>query len=155
PKGVVYSHRSTALHALMTNQADSVGLRERDVVMPVVPMFHANAWGLPYAAAMAGSKLVLPGPRTAPDALAELIADAQVTIAAAVPTIWQGIAQLEPPPDLSSLDRLIAGGSAVPESLIRIFDERFGVPVIQAWGMTETSPMALISRVPPDGPEGD
>ncbi|MGZ4173826.1 MAG: AMP-binding protein, partial [Solirubrobacteraceae bacterium] len=138
PKGVVYSHRSTALHALMTNQADSVGLRERDTVMPVVPMFHANAWGLPYAAAIAGSKLVLPGPRTAPDALARLIAAEQVTIAAAVPTIWLGISQLDPAPDLSSLDRLVGGGSAVPESLMRVFDERFGVPIIQAWGMTET-----------------
>jgi fatty-acyl-CoA synthase len=155
PKGVVYSHRSTALHALMTNQADSVGLRERDTVMPVVPMFHANAWGLPYAAALAGSKLVLPGPRTAPDALGRLIAEEQVTMAAAVPTIWLGISQLDPPPDLSSLDRLVGGGSAVPESLMRIFDERFGVPIIQAWGMTETSPMASVSRVPPGTPEGE
>jgi fatty-acyl-CoA synthase len=155
PKGVVYSHRSTTLHALLTNQADSVGLRERDAVLPIVPMFHANAWGLPYAAALAGSKLVLPGPRMTPEALAQLITDERVTIAAAVPTIWQGIAQLEPPPDLSSLDRVMGGGSAVPESLMRRFDERFGVPIIQAWGMTETSPMASVSRVPPGGPEGE
>ncbi len=155
PKGVVYSHRSTVLHTLLTNQADGVGLRERDTVLPIVPMFHANAWGLPYAAAMAGSKLVLPGPRMDPASLAGLIADEGVTVSAAVPTVWQGIAQLDPQPDLSSIDRLVCGGSAVPESLMRIYDDRFGVPIIQAWGMTETSPMASISRVPPGGPEGD
>jgi fatty-acyl-CoA synthase len=155
PKGVVYSHRSIVLHTLLTNQADGPGLRERDVVLPVVPMFHANAWGLPYAAAMAGSKLVLPGPHMEPGALASLIGSERVSFAAGVPTIWQGIAQLEPPPDLSSVTRLIAGGSAVPESLIRLYDERFGVPVIQAWGMTETSPMASVSRVPPGSFEDD
>ncbi len=155
PKGVVYSHRSTVLHTLMTNQADGPGLRERDTVLPIVPMFHANAWGMPYAAAMAGSKLVLPGPKMDPASLAELIAQERVTFAGAVPTIWQGIGQLDPPPDLSSVERLICGGSAVPESLMRLYDERFGVPIIQAWGMTETSPMASVCRVPPDGPEGD
>jgi fatty-acyl-CoA synthase len=155
PKGVVYTHRSTVLHTLMTNQADGPGLRERDVALPIVPMFHANAWGLPYAAAMAGSKLVLPGPRMDPASLAKLIADEQVTFAAAVPTIWQGIGQLDPPPDLSSLERIIGGGSAVPESLMRLYDGRFGVPIIQAWGMTETSPMASVCRVPSDGPTGD
>lgn len=155
PKGVLYSHRSIVLHTLLANQADGPGLRERDCAMPIVPMFHANAWGLPYAAAMAGSKLVLPGSQTDPAALAELIAAEQVTFAAGVPTIWQGIAQLDPPPNLASVDRLIGGGSAVPESLIRLYDERFGVQVIQAWGMTETSPMASVSRVPPGGPHGD
>ncbi len=155
PKGVVYSHRSIVLHTLLTNQADGPGLRECDTVLPVVPMFHANAWGLPYAAAMAGSKLALPGPRMDPEALARLIADERVSLAAGVPTIWQGIAQLDPRPDLSSLTRLVAGGSAVPESLIRLYDERFGVPVIQAWGMTETSPMASVSRVPPDVADED
>ena len=155
PKGVVYSHRSTVLHALLANQADSIGLRERDTVLPIVPMFHANAWGMPYAAAMAGSKLVLPGPCMDPADLAQLIADERVTFAGAVPTIWQGVAQLDPPPDLSSVERLVCGGSAVPESLIRVFDERFGVPIIQAWGMTETSPLASIARVPPGVPDGD
>jgi len=155
PKGVVYSHRSTVLHTLLANQADSIGLRERDTVMPIVPMFHANAWGMPYAAAMAGSRLVLPGPRMDPADLAQLIAEEQVTFAGAVPTIWQGVAQLDPPPDLSSIDRLVCGGSAVPESLIRLFEERFGVPIIQAWGMTETSPMASIARVPPGVAGGD
>jgi fatty-acyl-CoA synthase len=155
PKGVVYSHRSTVLHSLLANQADALGLRERDTVLPIVPMFHANAWGLAYAAAMAGSKLVLPGPRMDPASLARLIADEQVTLAGAVPTIWQGMLQLEPAPDLSSLERVVCGGSAVPESLIRAFDQRFGVPIIQAWGMTETSPLASISRVPAGGPEGE
>jgi fatty-acyl-CoA synthase len=155
PKGVVYSHRSVVLHTLLTNQADSPGLREADTVLVVVPMFHANAWGLPYAAAMAGSKLVLPGPKMDPADLAGMISSERVTFAAAVPTIWQGIAQLDPAPDLGSLERIIGGGSAVPEALIRTFDERFGVPVVQAWGMTETSPLASICRVPSDGPEGD
>jgi fatty-acyl-CoA synthase len=155
PKGVVYSHRSTVLHTLLTNLADGPGLRERDVALPIVPMFHANAWGLPYAAAMAGSKLVLPGPKMDPASLADLIETERVTFSAAVPTIWQGIAQLDPAPDLSSVERIMCGGSAVPESLMRTYDERFSVPVVQAWGMTETSPMASVSRVPPDGPEGD
>ena len=155
PKGVVYSHRSTVLHSLLANQADALGLRERDTVLPIVPMFHANAWGLPYAAALAGSKLVLPGPRMDPASLAQLIGEERVTFSGAVPTIWQGVAQLEPPPDLSSVERIVCGGSAVPESLMRTFDERFGVPIIQAWGMTETSPLASVSRVPPGGPEGE
>ena len=155
PKGVVYSHRSTVLHSLLANQADALGLRERDTVLPVVPMFHANAWGLPYAAALAGSKLVLPGPRMEPAAIAGLIGSEQVTFAGAVPTIWLGIAQIDPPPDISSLERIVCGGSAVPESLIRTFDARFGVPIIQAWGMTETSPLASIARLPPGAPEGD
>ena len=155
PKGVVYSHRSTVLHSLLANQADALGLRERDSALAIVPMFHANAWGIAYAAALAGSRLVLPGPRMEPAALAQLITDERVTFAAAVPTIWQGIAQLDPAPDLSSLERVFCGGSAVPESLMRSFDERFGVPIVQAWGMTETSPLASVSRVPPDGPEGD
>jgi fatty-acyl-CoA synthase len=155
PKGVVYSHRSTVLHTLIVNQADGIGLSERDTALPVVPMFHANAWGIPYAAAMSGSKLVLPGPKMDPASLAKLITDERVTFAGAVPTIWQGVAQLEPAPDLSSVERIACGGSAVPESLMRVFDERFGVAIIQAWGMTETSPMASISRVPPDGPSGE
>jgi fatty-acyl-CoA synthase len=155
PKGVLFAHRSIVLHTLLQTQADGPALSERDTVLPIVPMFHVNAWGLPYAASMTGGKLVLPGPHLEPDRLAQLIADERVTFAAAVPTIWQGISQLEPPPDLSTLERIVSGGSAVPESLIRLYDERFGVPIIQAWGMTETSPMASLCRVPPDGPEGN
>jgi fatty-acyl-CoA synthase len=150
PKGVVYSHRSTVLHTLITNQADVNGVRERDSVMPVVPMFHANAWGLPYAAAMAGARQVMPGPRMDPASLAQLISEEKVTMTAAVPTIWQGLTHLDPAPDLSSLDRVLCGGSAVPESLLRVFDEKFGVPITQGWGMTETSPVASVSGLPPD-----
>jgi fatty-acyl-CoA synthase len=150
PKGVLYSHRSTVLHSLGVLSADAIGMRERDTVMPVVPMFHANAWGIPYAAALVGARQVFPGPNLAPDALAELIAAERVTRSAGVPTIWQGMLQLEPPPDLSSLVEIKCGGSAVPESLIRAFDERFRVPIVQGWGMTETSPLAATSRLPSD-----
>ena len=151
PKGVVYSHRSISLYSLMANQPDAFGITERDVVMPVVPMFHANAWGLPYIAAMTGAALVLPGPAPTAGALAELIASERVTTAAAVPTIWQGVLDLEGPVNLSSMREAICGGAAVPEALIRRFDERFAVPIVQGWGMTETSPLALISR-PPEAP---
>ena len=156
PKGVVYSHRSAVMHSLIANQADALGLRERDVVMPIVPMFHANAWGLPYAATLAGSKLVLPGPRMAPADLAELMVSERVTMSGAVPTVWQGMLQLQDPPDLAStLERIVCGGSAVPERLMRDFDKRFGVPIIHAWGMTETSPLASISRLSPDAPDDE
>jgi fatty-acyl-CoA synthase len=138
------------LHSLGVLSADAIGMRERDTVMPVVPMFHANAWGIPYAAALVGARQVFPGPNLAPDALAELIAAERVTRSAGVPTIWQGMLQLEPPPDLSSLVEIKCGGSAVPESLIRAFDERFRVPIVQGWGMTETSPLAATSRLPSD-----
>ena len=150
PKGVVYSHRSTVLHSLMVCTADAVGMRETDSVMPIVPMFHANAWGLPYASALAGARQVFPGPRMTPADIAELIASEQVTRSAGVPTVWQGMLQLDPAPDLSSLTEIKCGGSAVPESLIRGFDERFGVPIAQGWGMTETSPLAAVARVPGD-----
>jgi len=153
PKGVVYSHRSTLLHSLGVLSPDAIGLRHADSVMPVVPMFHANAWGIPYAAALAGARQVFPGPRMTPAELAELIAAERVTRTAGVPTIWQGFLQLDPPPDLSSLEEVKCGGSAVPEALIRAFDERFGVPIVQGWGMTETSPLAAASRPPAGGEE--
>jgi fatty-acyl-CoA synthase len=148
PKGVVYSHRSTVLHSLCVNQPDAVGLSERDSIMPVVPMFHANAWGLPYAAALAGARQVFPGPKMTPADIAQLIVAEGVTRTAGVPTIWQGVLALEDPPDLSSLHEVMAGGSAVPETMIRAFDERWGVTVVQGWGMTETSPLAANSRAP-------
>jgi fatty-acyl-CoA synthase len=153
PKGVVYTHRSTVLHSLCVNQPDAVGLREADSLMPVVPMFHANAWGLPYAAALAGTRQVFPGPKMTPADLAELIATEGVTRTAGVPTIWQGLLQLDDPPDLSCLNEVMAGGSAVPEALIRAFDERWDIPVVQGWGMTETSPLAANSRPPADAGE--
>jgi fatty-acyl-CoA synthase len=150
PKGVVYSHRSTILHSLAVIAPDAIGISSGDSLMPVVPMFHANAWGVPYAALLAGARLVLPGPRTDPRALADLIAAERVTKTMGVPTIWQGLLALDPPPDLSSLKEIKAGGSAVPESLMRAFDERFGVPIVQGWGMTETSPLAGVARATGD-----
>jgi len=148
PKGVVYSHRSTVLHSMGAGHADAMGIRQRDRVMPVVPMFHANAWGIPYTATMSGAALIFPGPRMTPEDIAGLIADERVTMTAGVPTIWQGILQLDGTPDLSSVREIMCGGSAVPESLIRAYDERFGIPILQGWGMTETSPLASASRVP-------
>jgi acyl-CoA synthetase (AMP-forming)/AMP-acid ligase II len=127
-----------------------MGVREADSFMPIVPMFHANAWGIPYACAMAGARLVFPGPKMLPADLAELIREEHVTRAAGVPTIWQGMLQLDPKPDLSSLHEVKGGGSAVPEALLRHFDETFGVPIVQGWGMTETSPLASVSRLPGD-----
>jgi len=155
PKGVVYSHRSIALYSLMANQPDAFGIREQDTVMPLVPMFHANAWGWPYIAAMAGARQVFPGPSPTPAVIADLIREEGVTLSAAVPTVWQGLADLDPRPDLSSVRELICGGSAVPEQLIRTYDERFGVPIVQGWGMTETSPLGAISRLPVDSPPTD
>jgi len=153
PKGVVYTHRSTVLHSLCVNQVDAVGVSQSDSIMPVVPMFHANAWGLPYAAALSGARQVFPGPNMTPEAIAETIVEHKVTRSAGVPTIWQGILQLDPAPDLSHMTEIMAGGSAVPQSLIRAYDERFGVPIVQGWGMTETSPLASNSRPPHDADE--
>src|SRR4051794_39779980 len=148
PKGVLYSHRSVVLHTLGAGLPDSMGIREADSAMPVVPMFHAMAWGIPYVATMVGARQVLPGPDLSPAGLAELIAAEGVTWSAGVPTIWNGFLGLEPEPDVSSLRELKAGGAAVPEALIRAFDERFGVPLVQGWGITETSPLAATSRLP-------
>jgi fatty-acyl-CoA synthase len=155
PKGVLYSHRSIVLHALGAGLADSMGVRQADSAMPVVPMFHAMAWGIPYLATMVGARQVLPGPDLSPAGLAELIARERVTWSAGVPTIWRGLLELDPPPDLSSVRELKAGGSAVPESLIRGFDERLGVRLVQGWGMTETSPLAAVARLPADADLSD
>ncbi|MBN9794048.1 MULTISPECIES: long-chain fatty acid--CoA ligase [unclassified Pseudonocardia] len=144
PKGVVYSHRSTLLHSLATLFADGVGLCERDVVLPVVPMFHANAWGLPYGCLLAGTSLVLPGPGMTPDAVLTLIQDHRVTVAAGVPTIWMGLLPKLGEYDCSSLRILLCGGSAVPKSMSEGFRAAIGLPVLQGWGMTETSPVATL-----------
>jgi fatty-acyl-CoA synthase len=148
PKGVVYSHRSTLLHSLAAGQPDAMDIRQSDSITPVVPMFHANAWGIPYTATLAGARHVYPGPRMTPEDLAELIKSENVTWAAGVPTIWQGMLQLDPPPDLSGVRQIMSGGSAVPGHLIKAYQDRFGVTMIQGWGMTETSPLASMSRVP-------
>jgi len=147
PKGVVYSHRALVLHTFAQCMADAFGLRESDVVMPVVPMFHANAWGLPYGATMVGATQVYPGVQPTPENICELIEDHRVTVTAGVPTVLLGmLAALEKHPyDLSSLRCIPCGGSAVPESLLERFD-KLGITVVQAWGMTETSPLASVSH---------
>jgi fatty-acyl-CoA synthase len=145
PKGVVYSHRSTLLHSMVTLTADAFGLSERDVILPVVPMFHANAWGMPYGALLAGSDIVFPGPNMAPDAIAGQLQRHKVTVTAGVPTIWMGMRPLLGQYDLSALRMIICGGSAVPRALSEAYREAIGLPMLHAWGMTETSPMAAVS----------
>src|SRR4051794_27383601 len=148
PKGVLYSHRSNVLHALGKCLADGIGVRHGDRVMPVVPMFHANAWGFPYACMMSGADMVMPSRFTTAESLAGLIEGERVTIAGAVPTVWLDLLRYADGqrPDLSSLRTVVCGGSAVPESLMRAFDERHGVQIVQAWGMTETSPLASVAH---------
>jgi fatty-acyl-CoA synthase len=147
PKGVVYSHRSVVLHSIGTMLVDSVGVSEADVVLPVVPMFHANAWGLCQAAVAAGAQLALPGPELSPGAIAALMENEKVTLAAGVPTIWMGVLNELEGRDLSSLTRILCGGSAVPRSLSEAYREKIGMPIMHAWGMTETSPLASVCRV--------
>ena len=147
PRGVLYTHRSMFLHTLAVNQADVFGLTEADVVMPLVPMFHAMAWGLPYAAMFAGADIVLPGAK--PLCLADLIAETGVTVAAGVPTIW---AKVYPElskrrQDISTLRRLIVGGEAMPPTLIEAYEKNLGVEVCHAWGMTEMSPTGTFSKL--------
>ncbi len=144
PKGVVYSHRSTYLHTLAAMTVDSIGVREADTILPVVPMFHANAWGLAYAAAGAGANLVMPGPDLSPRAIADLIVEEHVTVAAGVPTIWMGTLPELEGRDTSSLRAVVCGGSAVPKALSESYREQIGLPILQAWGMTETSPIASV-----------
>ena len=147
PKGVLYSHRSNYLHTFMTLQVDALALSARDVILLVVPMYHANAWGVVYSAPAVGAKLVLPGQRLDGASIHELIETEGVTYSAAVPTVWQMLlAHLKATGGkLTTLQRVVIGGSAVPESLIRAFHEDYGVEVIQGWGMTETSPLATVS----------
>lgn len=149
PKGVVYSHRALYLHSLALGLTDSFGLSERDTFMPVVPMFHVLAWGTPFACAMVGAKLVLPGPHLHPRDLAELIQAERVTVTAGVPTLWIGLLHLieKEHYDLASLRALIAGGAALPQSLIEDFEKRHGIAVIHSWGMTEMSPVGTVSRL--------
>jgi fatty-acyl-CoA synthase len=147
PKGVVYSHRSTVLHSMAAMMADGLGVCERDVILPVVPMFHANAWGLCQAAAFAGAGLVFPGPDLSAPAIADLMERERVTLAAGVPTIWMGVLPLLAGRDLSHLQRILCGGSAVPRALSEAYRQQVGLPILQAWGMTETSPIASVARV--------
>ncbi len=154
PKGVLYSHRALALHSMGHLVADAVGLMERDVMLPVVPMFHANAWGFPFSATFTGAKQVFPGPHLDPQSLLELFEGEKVTVTAGVPTIWLGILQtLDKDPgtyDLSAMRTMVVGGAAAPEGMIRAYDQRHGLHVLQGWGMTETSPLGTTAYLTSD-----
>lgn len=156
PKGVLYSHRSLYLHSMQVNTAEAFALTSRDITLPVVPMFHVNAWGLPHAAFMAGASLLMPDRFLQPAPLAEMIETVRPTIGAAVPTIWQGLlAELDGTQrDVACLRTVVIGGSACPPALMRGFEERHGIRVVHAWGMTETSPLGSVSH-PPAGVSGD
>ncbi|MGY1452153.1 long-chain fatty acid--CoA ligase [Streptomyces sp. SS8] len=152
PKGVVYSHRSIYLHSMQVNMGESMGLTDADTTLPVVPMFHVNAWGLPHAVFMTGVNLLMPDRFLQPAPLAAMIEAEKPSHSAAVPTIWQGLlAELAANPrDISSLKNVTIGGSACPPSLMREFGEKYGVTVTHAWGMTETSPLGTVAH-PPGG----
>ncbi|MDC9015297.1 fatty acid--CoA ligase [Mycobacterium marinum] len=155
PKGVVYSHRSSFLHSMATCTANGIGVGSSDRVLPIVPMFHANAWGLPYAALMAGADLVLPDRHLDARSLVHMVENLRPTRAGAVPTIWNDVMhylEKNPGHDVSSLGLVACGGSAVPESLMRTFEEKYGVQIRQLWGMTETSPLATMAWPPPGTP---
>ena len=147
PKGVIYSHRSTVLHTMAAMFADGFGACESDRILPVVPMFHANAWGLAHAAVAVGADLIMPGPDLSPGALAELIESERATVAAGVPTIWMGVLPELKGRDTSALRSIPCGGSAVPKALSEAWREQVGLPIYQAWGMTETSPVATVGEV--------
>lgn len=158
PKGVVYSHRSVYLHSLASMAADTFAISNRDRILMVPPMFHANAWGMPYSGWLAGSDLILPGPHLQSQHLARLIAEERPTLMAAVPTILNDLLQAhaQTPLDLSSFRTIVSGGSAVSASLIERVKAAWGVPLVQGWGMTETSPMCVLSFPPREtGPEGE
>lgn len=151
PKGVLYSHRSNVLHTLMTMQKDAMGMGADDVVLPVVPMFHANAWGLAFACPATGANMVMPGAQMDGPSIYELLDTEKVTITAAVPTVWLGLLQHMEANNLKlpHLQKVIIGGSAVPERILRAFEEEYEVDVIHAWGMTETSPLGTLGTLPP------
>ena len=151
PKGVVYSHRSTFLHTLGVCSGEALGLNQYDRLLPVVPMFHGNAWGMPYAAWLVGADLLLPNRFTQAAPLARFIAAERATLAMAVPTVWYDVLALDSA-DLSSLRMILCGGAAVPRSLIEAYEQRLGVNVVQGWGLTETSPVASLSFPPKHGP---
>ncbi len=152
PKGVLYSHRSNVLHAMMAVQPDCLALGARDVVMPVVPLFHANGWSLPYSAPMVGAKLVMPGPKLDGASLHELLETERVTVTAAVPTVWFAYLQhleatgLRP----TTLKRVVIGGSACPRAMTEAFETKYGIEVAHAWGMTETSPLGSFCAMTPE-----
>jgi fatty-acyl-CoA synthase len=146
PKGVLYSHRSTLLHAFAAAMPDALNCSGRDVILPVVPMFHVNAWSLPYVACMVGAKMVFPGAGLDGKSLYELFESERVTVSAGVPTVWQGLLAYVEANDLkfSTMNRTVIGGSACPPAMIRAFQHTYGVQVLHAWGMTEMSPLGTV-----------
>jgi fatty-acyl-CoA synthase len=151
PKGVLYSHRALVLHSMAAALPGAMNVSARDVMLPVVPMFHANAWGIPYTATLIGASLVLPGPKLDAESVLDLLADEHVTLTAGVPTVWMAMLKaIEEEPDrwdLSRVHRLLVGGSAVPKSMIEGY-ARHGLEILQGWGMTETSPLASSAILP-------
>jgi fatty-acyl-CoA synthase len=156
PKGVVYSHRSTYLHAMSTLATTVTGANEADRSLVIVPMFHVNAWGIPYASYLSGATMLMPGPHMTPAALCDVIEAEKATLVAAVPTLWAGILQVgtERELDLSSVRMGTSGGAAIPRSLVEAFQVKYGVRIIQGWGMTETSPVAGMAHPPAGVPLG-
>jgi fatty-acyl-CoA synthase len=154
PKGALYSHRCLCIHSLLVSMPDAFGISIKDTVLPVVPMFHVNAWGIPFAATMIGCKQVMPGPHMDPESLLDALEKEKVNFTAGVPTIWLGILQiLDKDPDkydLSNLHAMGVGGSAAPEAMIRGFEERHGLHIIHAWGMTEMAPVGTAGYLTPD-----
>ncbi|MFF5991889.1 long-chain fatty acid--CoA ligase [Prauserella flavalba] len=150
PKGVVYSHRSIWLHSMQVCMSDSMRLDQSDKALVIVPMFHAMSWGMPYAAFMVGASMIMPDRFLQPEPIAQILAAERPTFAGAVPTIWQGLLQhLDAnPQDISHLREVVVGGSAAPPSMMHAFEERYGVPILHAWGMTETSPLGSVARPP-------
>src|SRR5262249_33232209 len=159
PKGVVYSHRSNVLHAMMGAMPDAMGLSSRDTVLPVVPMFHANGWGLGQGVPMVGAKLVMPGPKMDGASIYELLDSEKVTFTAAVPTVWLMLLQYleETGKKLPYLKKVVIGGSACPRTITKKFQDNYDVEVIHAWGMTEMSPLGSLCTMKPEyaGLEGD
>ena len=154
-KGVVYSHRALVLHSMATAMAGSFGISAADTVLAVIPMFHANAWGLPFTAALTGAALVLPGTQLDPATLLELCQQERVTFSAGVPTVWLGVLErLDACPggyDLSALRTIVIGGAAAPESLVRGLEDRHGIRVLTSWGMTEIAPVGTLGTLTPEG----
>ncbi|WET78771.1 long-chain fatty acid--CoA ligase [Amycolatopsis sp. QT-25] len=150
PKGVAYSHRSIWLHSMQVTMSDSMRLAQHDKALAIVPMFHAMAWGMPYAALMVGASLLMPDRFLQPAPIAQMLGVEKPTFAGAVPTIWQGLlSHLDAnPQDISHLREVVVGGSAAPPSLMHAFEDRYGVPILHAWGMTETSPLGSVARPP-------
>jgi fatty-acyl-CoA synthase len=155
PKGVVYSHRSTFLHCFNVMSAGSLGFNERDRVLMVVPQFHANAWGMPYGAWASGADMVMPQQYLQSAPIVDVIERTRPTVSGAVPTVLNDVLHNQPDADLSSFRYIACGGSAVPRALMEGFEATFGVEVVQAWGMTETSPLGAISRPPKQAPESE